>query len=866
MPPPDAADAWLATAPAGAEARSRLESYDRALEGQRRRLTDGAAPRRRVRLPGSSDSSSPDHRPATPRGARAHDEARGEMRCSSASQSRGSRGSRDASSSSLDEASIAGAAAAGAGARHALFGGGGGGGMGDALFVAPPAGAPAARAASAMLQDALFVGAERPRAPGRARAGGSAASSGRARGYDASLGSAGGSGPGSSAGPLRTSSSGWSSGEDGSGSGSGLGSAALGGSGEGDSSDESREPTRHLWIGNLGTRTPRAALKAAFDRFGAVDDVVTFPGRMYAFVNFRDLAGATAAVAALQGRAAPELTGDRRMLLKFRPTRKAAAHLRAPVSSGDASGADAPADESPRAVASPRGAYSGEGSLSARGAPAPGPAPGAAPVPASDLDRDGNCAAPSPRIWLGNIAPTATGKVLQAVLGRFGPLADAAVFPARIGPLGYAFVKFEALADAAAAFEALNNRVVPPLSGSKQLKMRYKPAGDGPAPRAEGADAAKAAATPSRHLWLGNVTQKPPDAAIAEAFGRFGAVESVRVFPAKAYAFVNFAEAGAAARAMAELDGAPLPALTGVKPLVMRFQQEGHPAGKGAPPGAPPPLGRVASDSALALAAAYGQLAAGLGTPPPAFAPPPLGSAYAAAGWAADGGAPAPPALGAADALGALHRSQSMSALLGVGAPAAALLGFAGAPLYGAEGGGLAGLGLHAGAPAPAEHAPLSGEHLTSLLSNLAALRAASLAPPAAAPPPPMLGLEALASLHAPAAPAPLPDIGRLSSMLAAHSLSPPPAPPPGLCLAPAPAPGTAPPAHLRCPLSARLMTDPVVAADGVTYERGAIAEWAAARGTSPVTLAPLVHVHLEPNEGLRAAVVAYLRAQVRGA
>jgi hypothetical protein len=33
------------------------------------------------------------------------------------------------------------------------------------------------------------------------------------------------------------------------------------------------------------------------------------------------------------------------------------------------------------------------------------------------------------------------------------------VFPARIGPLGYAFVKFERLEDATRAFDALNNTV-----------------------------------------------------------------------------------------------------------------------------------------------------------------------------------------------------------------------------------------------------------------------------------------------------------------------------------------------------------------------------------------------------------------------
>jgi hypothetical protein len=84
----------------------------------------------------------------------------------------------------------------------------------------------------------------------------------------------------------------------------------------------------------------------------------------------------------------------------------------------------------------------------------------------------------------------------------------------------------------------------------------------------------RAASTgPSRHLWLGNVTQKPTDESILGVFGRYGHVDSVRIFPAKAYAFVNFTEVGAAVHAMAELDGLPVAPLTGVKPLVMRYQQ-----------------------------------------------------------------------------------------------------------------------------------------------------------------------------------------------------------------------------------------------------------------------------------------------------
>ena len=83
---------------------------------------------------------------------------------------------------------------------------------------------------------------------------------------------------------------------------------------------------------------------------------------------------------------------------------------------------------------------------------------------------------PSSRIWLGNIAATATQRCVRQIFGKFGHLTDAAVFPARIGPLGYAFVNFEQVGHAIRAYDMLNNAVVPLLTGNKQLKMRFKPA------------------------------------------------------------------------------------------------------------------------------------------------------------------------------------------------------------------------------------------------------------------------------------------------------------------------------------------------------------------------------------------------------
>ena len=46
-------------------------------------------------------------------------------------------------------------------------------------------------------------------------------------------------------------------------------------------------------------------------------------------------------------------------------------------------------------------------------------------------------------------------------------------------------------------------------------------------------------------------------------------------------------------------------------------------------------------------------------------------------------------------------------------------------------------------------------------------------------------------------------------------------------------------------------MTDPVVAADGHTYERAAIEAWLKSHQTSPMTREPLAHKNLVPNVGM---------------
>ena len=61
------------------------------------------------------------------------------------------------------------------------------------------------------------------------------------------------------------------------------------------------------------------------------------------------------------------------------------------------------------------------------------------------------------------------------------------------------------------------------------------------------------------------------------------------------------------------------------------------------------------------------------------------------------------------------------------------------------------------------------------------------------------------------------------------------------------------------CAISQSVMKDPVLAADGHTYERDAITQWFARKDTSPMTNEPLAHKHLTPNIAIRSAIFELL-------
>ncbi len=69
-----------------------------------------------------------------------------------------------------------------------------------------------------------------------------------------------------------------------------------------------------------------------------------------------------------------------------------------------------------------------------------------------------------------------------------------------------------------------------------------------------------------------------------------------------------------------------------------------------------------------------------------------------------------------------------------------------------------------------------------------------------------------------------------------------------------------------QCPITHEVMRDPVMAADGHSYERAAITRWIGravpgAPTRSPCTNMPLAHARLTPNHSLRAAIVEWCAA-----
>ena len=84
---------------------------------------------------------------------------------------------------------------------------------------------------------------------------------------------------------------------------------------------------------------------------------------------------------------------------------------------------------------------------------------------------------------------------------------------------------------------------------------------------------ATAASQPSRHLLLGNISSRPNESALETVFGKFGPLDSVKVFPGKTYARVSFKDLAPAAEAMQCLDGHSLLSVSGQPSILLHPTQ-----------------------------------------------------------------------------------------------------------------------------------------------------------------------------------------------------------------------------------------------------------------------------------------------------
>lgn len=66
-------------------------------------------------------------------------------------------------------------------------------------------------------------------------------------------------------------------------------------------------------------------------------------------------------------------------------------------------------------------------------------------------------------------------------------------------------------------------------------------------------------------------------------------------------------------------------------------------------------------------------------------------------------------------------------------------------------------------------------------------------------------------------------------------------------------------PSFFVCPITLGLITNPVIAEDGHSYERESIEQWLSSRHNSPLTNKPIYSKRLITNYNLRAQIVDYL-------
>jgi len=170
---------------------------------------------------------------------------------------------------------------------------------------------------------------------------------------------------------------------------------------------------------------------------------------------------------------------------------------------------------------------------------------------------DDDEAEPSRVLWVGNIGKDVTEEDLKSEFEAYGEIESVRILRDKY----CAFVNFTEESNAKEAKRRLHNTII----GRQYISINYRKAdpkavvsgggqGQGTAQTIDG----EILNSPSRALWIGNVSEEITKEQLQKEFAQFGEIESIRILGNKRCAFVNYKEKEHAENALKTLQGKKL--------------------------------------------------------------------------------------------------------------------------------------------------------------------------------------------------------------------------------------------------------------------------------------------------------------------
>eukprot|EP00198_Chlamydomonas_reinhardtii_P005601 XP_001694937.1 predicted protein [Chlamydomonas reinhardtii] len=385
---------------------------------------------------------------------------------------------------------------------------------------------------------------------------------------------------------------------------------------------------RHLWLGNLLPTTTGAQLERLFAPYGPLESVRVFADRNFAFVNFMTAQHASTAKAALEGQPAFGITGGRPLLIRYQQQRQqqqqqqGAAPAATAAFGHSSSASSLPQGQQPpslfgglmrddggdrRQQAQPPSlplelgmmtlSLPGSGGDGIAGSGDTLSSAAAAAMAAASAASGGGLAGSlaSPSSYLSSLFAGIGNRSAQPLLTHVAPAGAAAGAAGEDAPTGAANLFGRA------SLGSGDGASQPHPPSSQQHGERSSVSGSlssivycgnggvdsGASTFPGGMEASMEPGGSPSNLGAGWMQQAGGLAAgggggaaaggddrLSRNLCRYGPLESVRVFPDRNFAFVNYLSASDAATAKAALDGQPAPTVTPVdRALEVRFQQ-----------------------------------------------------------------------------------------------------------------------------------------------------------------------------------------------------------------------------------------------------------------------------------------------------